>query len=112
MQAQVGGAALAVVRDAPGCGVFFAPDGLHIPLAPGAERSARCKLGPYYARMPGGGKSLFAEAEGGKAQLVGLRAYVAEGSGALLRLAGWAGGRGSVLEILPVQHAGMPGVVQ
>lgn len=80
---QVGGAALAVVRDAPSSGIFFGPDGLHIPLAPGAEQAAKCKLGPFYARLPGGGKSLFAEGESARGtQLVGLRAYVAEGSGA------------------------------
>ena len=47
---QVGGPALAVVRDAAGQGLFFGPDGLHIPLAPGNERLAKCKLGPYYSR--------------------------------------------------------------
>lgn len=77
----MGGPALAVVKDAPNSGIFFGPDGLHIPLAPGNERAARCKLGPYYARMPGGGKSLFGESEGAATQLAGLRAYVAEGSG-------------------------------
>lgn len=79
---QVGGAALAVVRDAPNSGVFFGPDGLHIPLAPGKERQARCKLGPLYARMPDGGNCLFAAGESAKnTQLVGLRVYVAEGPG-------------------------------
>ncbi|PSC73341.1 ATPase AAA [Micractinium conductrix] len=79
---KVGGPALAVVRDAAGQGLFFGPDGLHIPLAPGNERLAKCKLGPYYSRLPDGGKCLFAAGESGKGvQLMGLRAYVAEGRG-------------------------------
>lgn len=78
----MGGAALAVVKDAPGSGIWFGPDGLHIPLVPGAEQAAKCKLGPYYARLPDGGKSLFAASESGRGtQLVGLRAYVREGKG-------------------------------
>lgn len=42
---QVGGAALAVVKDQPGSGIHFGPDGLAIPLAPGSERTAKCKVG-------------------------------------------------------------------
>eukprot|EP00887_Chlorella_sp_A99_P003164 scaffold9.g3164.t1 len=79
----VGGAAQAVIRDTAEQGIFFGPDGLAIPLAPGAERAAKCKLGPYYARAPAGGKSLFGPGEGGRggAQLASLRVYVAEGEG-------------------------------
>lgn len=41
---QVGGPSQAVIRDGEGLGIFFGPDGLHIPLAPGSERTAKCKL--------------------------------------------------------------------
>ena len=38
------------------------------------------QLGPYYARLPDGGKSLFAASETGRGtQLAGLRVYLAEG---------------------------------
>lgn len=33
-----------MIRDGEGLGIFFGPDGLHIPLAPGSERTAKCKL--------------------------------------------------------------------
>lgn len=79
MQAQVGGSSCAVVKDQPGSGIYFAPDGLHVPLAPGNERAAKCKLGPFFARLPGGGKALFAPDEKAATTLVGLRAYVAAG---------------------------------
>jgi hypothetical protein len=92
----VGGAALAVVRDQAGQGIFLGPDGLHIPLAPGNERLAKCKLGPYYSRLPDGSNNLFAAGESAKAvQLTNLRVYVREGDGEAqeqgrLRLgAGW-----------------------
>ena len=88
---QVGGSAQAVIRDQSGCGIYFGPDGLAIPLAAAAtpgSQAARCKLGPYYARMPDGGKSLFAAGDGGggrggggAAQLTRLRVYVAQGGG-------------------------------
>lgn len=94
---QVGGAALAVVRDQQGSGIQFGPDGLAIPLQPGAERQAKCKLGPYYARMPGGGKSLFAADESARGtQLSGLRVYVAQGEGEKWELDGivWRTSRG------------------
>jgi hypothetical protein len=79
---QVGGAALAVVRDQAGQGIFLGPDGLHIPLAPGNERLAKCKLGPYYSRLPDGGNNLFAVGESARAvQLTNLRVYVREGEG-------------------------------
>ncbi|KAI3425718.1 hypothetical protein D9Q98_007694 [Chlorella vulgaris] len=79
---KVGGAALAVIRDQPSAGIFFGTDGWAAPLAPGKERSAKCKLGPMYARMPDGGKSLFAAEESPKGTLLtSLRVYVAEGAG-------------------------------
>ena len=52
-----------------------------IPLAPSNPRLAKSRLGTYYARLPDGGRSLFAEGETGKegAQLKSLRVWVAEG---------------------------------
>lgn len=99
---QVGGAAQAVIRDAPGGGIWFGPDGLHIPLLPGEERAAKSRLGSYYASLPGGGRSLFAQGErggrggAGLAQLGGLRVYVAEGEGERWELDGivWKTSRG------------------
>ena len=79
-----------MTKDQAGLGIWFAPDGLAIPLAPGAERLAKCKLGPYYQRMPGGGKSLFAAGESPRGvQLTGLRVYVAEGKGKCCHAASW-----------------------
>lgn len=86
---QVGGAALAVIRDQPSAGIFFGTDGWAAPLAPGKERSAKCKLGPMYARMPDGGKSLFAAEESPKGTLLtSLRVYVAEGAGEVVMVDG------------------------
>ncbi len=73
---------MAVVRDQPGGGIMFGADGLAIPMTPGKEKLARCKLGPFYAKMPDGSQSLFAKGENPKAtELVSLRIYVAEGTG-------------------------------
>lgn len=56
---------------------------------------ALSKLGSYYARMPDGGKTLFAEADlpakGGRSketQLTSLRAYVGEGGPEQFKLDG------------------------
>lgn len=77
---QVGGASLAVTRDNPSSGIHFGADGLAIPLAAGKERMAKCKLGPYFARLPDGGNSLFAPGESQRgAPLTWLRVYVAQG---------------------------------
>ena len=58
---KVGGAGMGVV-DKPETGPYFGPEGLTIPLFSKSPRRARCKLGPYYQRMPSGGNSMF---EGG-----------------------------------------------
>ena len=50
------------------------PDGLQINLE---NRGARSRLGSYYERMPGGGKSIFGA--GGGAELKEFRVYVALG---------------------------------
>ena len=48
--------------------------GLKIPLRRGDERGASSRLGSYYARLPGGGRSLFAASESSKrAELVSLQ---------------------------------------
>lgn len=83
---KVGGAGQAVL-DKPDSGPLFGPEGFHVPLARGAERLARCRLGSYYAKPQGGGRTLFSEAEStGKrgnyaAQLTDLKVYVAVGEG-------------------------------
>ncbi|KAI8471661.1 MAG: hypothetical protein J3K34DRAFT_416367 [Monoraphidium minutum] len=70
---------MAVVDGLDG-GIQFGPGDLKIPLARGAPAAAKCKLIDY-ARLPGGGKSLF-NASGGEKQtteLVELRVYVRKG---------------------------------
>ncbi|MEW5306462.1 MAG: hypothetical protein WDW36_008925 [Sanguina aurantia] len=86
---KVGGSALAVM-DKPDSGPMFGADGLSIPLRPKAlDRSAKCKLGTYYARMPDGGRSLFGANEDPKrVQLLWLRVFVAEGEGEKWELEG------------------------
>ena len=75
---QVGGPSLAVI-DKPEAGIQFGPDGLTIPLAADSPRRAKSRLGSYYAKAPGGGRSLFAAGEDPKrAELVDLRAYTAQ----------------------------------
>jgi len=75
---KAGGPALAVT-DAPEVGPVVGVDALVVPLRAGAERAAKSRLGTYFERRPDGGRTLFSPAEGGKAQLRSLRAYVAEG---------------------------------
>lgn len=78
--AKVGGPGLALI-DRPGEGPRWGAEGLTIPLAPSDPRLAKSRLGTYYARLPDGGRSLFAEGETWKegAQLKSLRVWVAEG---------------------------------
>lgn len=77
--AKVGGPGLALV-DRPGAGPQWGAEGLTIPLAPADPRRAKCRLGTYYARLPDGGRSLFAPGESEKGtQLTSLRVYVAAG---------------------------------
>ncbi len=54
-------------------GPHFGAEGLIIPLQPGRERLAKSRLGTYYARRAGGGRSLFAPGEEKRAQLVDLK---------------------------------------
>lgn len=68
------------MRDNPAQGICFGAEGLRL-LQPRRERRAQSRLGTYYARMPGGARSLFTPGEEGKdgAAVVELRAYVAAG---------------------------------
>jgi hypothetical protein len=82
---QVGGPGEAVIRDAPGQGVYFGRDSLIIPLTPGNERFMKSKLGAYYSRRPDGGRHLMSEGspvKGGSrgTELVSLRVYVGSGT--------------------------------
>ena len=69
------------VMDKPDSGPKFGADGLNIPLRDG-NRTAQSRLGSYYAKLPNGGRSLFAEGENWKAaMLVDLKVFVLEGEG-------------------------------
>lgn len=70
---KTGGSGMAII-DEDGAGPKWGPDGLQIDLE---NRGARSRLGSYYERMPGGGKSMFGA--GGGAALKELRVYVALG---------------------------------
>ena len=70
---KTGGSGMAII-DEDGAGPKWGPDGLQINLE---NRGARSRLGSYYERMPGGGKSIFGA--GGGAELKELRVYVALG---------------------------------
>ena len=73
---KIGGAGLATI-DEPEAGPSFGADGLVIPMAPGRERIARSKLGPYYECMPDGSRSVFAPADdAAAAKLARLAVYV------------------------------------
>lgn len=71
---KTGGAGMCVV-DKPEEGPMFGAEGLCIPMRAGYERKARCKLGPYYERMPDGTKTIF---DNGDMEVVleNLRVYV------------------------------------
>lgn len=71
---KTGGSSLACV-DMPETGPVFGMDGLAINLA-GGSRGARCKLGPYYERLPDGSNSLFASDEKLRCGVTDLRVYV------------------------------------
>lgn len=79
-----------MTRDVESEGPQFGPEGLIIRMTPGKEQTARSRLGAYYEERPDGTQHLFTDAEnvkarGGKlkgdAQLLRLRAFVAEGDG-------------------------------
>lgn len=83
---KAGGPSLAVVQDNASTGPLFGPEGLHIPLQAPEPRAAKSRLGSYYERMPGGGRSLFPEGasrRGGSSTtvLTDLWVFVAEGDG-------------------------------
>ena len=71
---KVGGPGLAVMDDGSK-GPMFGAEGLSIPLEPGSNpRSVQSRLGTFYANLPDGSRSLFAE--GRKAELAELKVYV------------------------------------
>lgn len=72
---KIGGAGLAV-WDKPECGPLFGSDGFGVSMQKNSPKIARCKLGSYYERMPGGGSNLFSEQETGIAEMVDLKAFV------------------------------------
>ena len=76
---KVGGAGMGVV-DKPETGPYFGPEGLTIPLFSKSPRRARCKLGPYYQRMPSGGNSMFEGGEG-EVALSRLQVFVGDWGG-------------------------------
>ena len=76
---KVGGAGMGVV-DKPETGPYFGPEGLTIPLFSKSPRRARCKLGPYYQRMPSGGNSMF-EGGAGEVALARLQVFVGDWGG-------------------------------
>mmetsp|Transcript_41960 Transcript_41960/g.133922 ORF Transcript_41960/g.133922 Transcript_41960/m.133922 type:complete len:192 (-) Transcript_41960:672-1247(-) len=69
---KAGGSGMAIV-DEPGKGPQWGPDGLKINID---NRTAASRLGPYYERLPGGGKTLFTKAEGSSAEVVELKIFV------------------------------------
>jgi len=75
---KVGGPNLAVM-DGRNFGMQFGAEGLTIGLQPSQERQAKSRLGSYYEKLPGRGRSLFAPEEKGKTQLIDLKVFVAEG---------------------------------
>ena len=84
---KVGGASLAVV-DKPESGIAFGAEGLKL-LLPGKERMAKCRLGTFYAKMPDGGKSLFAPGEDIKGtQVESIECWVGVGKGETWELDG------------------------
>lgn len=87
---KVGGASMAVI-DRADSGIQFGPEGLTIHLgSTGAKpRLAKSRLGSYYAKLPGGGRSLFAEGESNKGtELTDLKVWVAKGRGEQWKLNG------------------------
>jgi hypothetical protein len=70
-----GGSGMAII-DEQGGGPQWGPEGLKVSVG---ARSARSRLGTYYERRPGGGRSLFTDDEGSTAEVVSLRAWVGVG---------------------------------
>lgn len=68
----MGGPNLAVL-DGASSGLRFGPEGLTVNLQAGLERQAKSRLGSYYAKLPDGGRSLFAPSEKTKTDLTSLK---------------------------------------
>ena len=69
---KVGGSGMAII-DEQGAGPQWGPDGLKVNIG---QRSARSRLGSYYAKRPDGGRSLFGAGDDGFAELTSLRVYI------------------------------------
>lgn len=61
------------VLDGASSGLRFGPEGLTIALQVGREKQAKSRLGSYYAKLPDGGRSLFAPSEKTKTDLSSLK---------------------------------------
>ena len=76
---KVGGPGLALI-DRPGEGPRFGAEDFRVVFSvEGTAAEGRSLLGTGYSKLPAGGRSLFAEGQGGRAGLTGLVVYVAEG---------------------------------
>jgi len=76
---KVGGPGLALI-DRPGEGPRFGAEDFRVVFSVDGTAAEGCsRLGTGYSKLPAGGRSLFAEGEGGRADLTGLVVYVAEG---------------------------------
>ena len=69
---QVGGPNLAVL-DGAASGIRFGAEGLTVGLQAGNEKQAKSRLGSYYAKLPDGGRTLFAPSEKTKTELTSLK---------------------------------------
>ena len=78
----MGGAGLAIIDKAE-AGPQFGAEGLSIALQPGRERTAKSRLGSYYARRADGGRSLFGPGEEKGAQLTDLKVRAGSACGGL-----------------------------
>ena len=72
---KIGGSGMAII-DEQGGGPQWGPDALKVNIG---GRTARSRLGSYYAKRPDGGRSLFGAGDDGFAELAQLRVYVGTG---------------------------------
>lgn len=81
--AKVGGSGMAIIDEAGGSPTW-GPDGLKVSLE---ARSARSRLGSYYARRRDGSRTLWSEAQGPSTSIISVRVYV--GLGETAKAAGY-----------------------
>jgi hypothetical protein len=65
-----------VRSDRPEKGPIFGSDSLAVPMTRQNEKLCQCNLGPYYEKLPGEGRSLFAPSEGRECTLTDLKVFV------------------------------------